>query len=222
MKNILLLVVTFFFSTSLFGQIDYATEIAPILTNNCNSCHSNGANGFDSTPYADLIASTSPSNSYNKKHIIPNDADGSPLVDKIESDNPEFGDRMPQGGSLTTDQINKIRQWINEGANEEVSTSGENELDQPDRFELLGNYPNPFNPTTTIQFQLPEASDFQITIYNANGQLVQTLDGRAGAGIKDQSIDLTDQSSGVYFYRVRATTNNLSILIGSGKMTLVK
>jgi hypothetical protein len=219
MKNILLLSFTFLLSTSLFAQIDYATEIAPIFTNNCNSCHAGGGNGFDSSPYDDLIASSS--TNYDSKHILAGNPDNSPLVDKIEA-NPQFGSRMPQGGSLSSDEISKIRQWIQEGANEEVATSSVNEIYQPDSFELLGNYPNPFNPTTTIQFQLSESADFQITIYNANGQLVQTIDGRAGVGVRDQSVDLTDQASGVYFYRVRATTSSFSALIGSGKMTLVK
>ncbi len=129
---------------------------------------------------------------------------------------------MPQGGQLTTEQINKIKQWINEGANEQVQTSNEDEITSPKEFELLGNYPNPFNPTTTVQFQFPVSSDFQITIYNANGQLVQSINGRASAGTKEQSVDLTNQSSGVYFYRVRAFSNGSLNLVGSGKMTLIK
>jgi len=105
---------------------------------------------------------------------------------------------------------------------ESVSISNEDEITSPGEFKLLGNYPNPFNPTTTFQFQLPIRSDFQITIYNANGQLVQSINGKASAGTKEQSVDLTNQSSGVYFYRVRAFSNGISNLVGSGKMTLIK
>jgi mono/diheme cytochrome c family protein len=221
MRKTLLIGSLLFLSTSVIAQVDYATEIEPIMANNCNSCHSGGASGFDSTPYADLIASISPVNSYNKKHIIPGDADGSPLVDKIEA-NPQVGSRMPQGGQLTSDQINKIRQWINEGANEQVQTSSEDITESPNEFRVIGNYPNPFNPTTVIQFELLSSADFQIAIYNANGQFVQSVNGRATAGIKEQSIDLTNQSSGVYYYRIRTMVNGSSGLIGSGKMTLIK
>jgi len=209
------------FSVSAYAQIDYSDEIQPILTSNCNSCHSAGENNFNSSSYSAVIASTSPSGNYDKKHVIPNDADGSPLVDKIEA-NPQVGSRMPLGGQLTSEQVGKIRQWINEGATEEVAVSNEDEALSPKEFKLLGNYPNPFNPSTVIQFQLPVSADFQITIYNANGQLVQSINGRASSGTKEQSIDLTNQSSGVYFYRVRAFSNGISNLVGSGKMTLIK
>ena len=219
MRRLLLLSFLGFLNISVFAQVDYASEIAPIFTNNCNSCHSGGANGFDSSPYDDLIASTS--STYNSNHIIPGDANNSPLVDKIEP-NPQVGSRMPQGGELTTDQINKIKQWINEGAHEEVQTSNETETDYPEKFELLGNYPNPFNPSTVIQFRSPVSAEFSITVYNANGQLVNSLTGRAVVGRNDFSVNLSDQPSGIYFYRVRAISNASSNMIGSGKMTLIK
>lgn len=221
MKKWALLLCFTFSGFSVFAQIDYSTSIQPIFTSECNSCHSVGQNGFDSSSYEDVIASMSPPSTYDSKQVIPGDADASPLVDKIEP-NPMFGTRMPQGGALTQNEINRIRQWINEGANEQVATSNEDETVLQKEFKLLGNYPNPFNPTTTIQFQLATSTDFQIIIYNANGQLVQSISGRALAGVKEQSIDLTNQSSGVYFYRVRATVNGSTALVGSGRMTLIK
>lgn len=219
MKNLLFLPILFFLSTLVTAQIDYSTEIAPIMSNNCNSCHSGGQNGFDSSPYDDLLASTS--SRYNSNHVIPEDPDGSPLVDKIEA-NPDFGSRMPQGGQLTNDQINKIRQWIEEGANEEVQTSNEPPVEFPTEFKLLGNYPNPFNPSTTIQFQVPEVSQFRIAVYNANGQLVLEKNGTATVGVREESVNLSANPSGVYFYRVSAIASGQRTLIGSGKMTLVK
>ncbi|MBO6622767.1 MAG: T9SS type A sorting domain-containing protein [Balneola sp.] len=221
MRCLLLFSLFTLYSTMSVAQIDYSSEIAPILSGKCDSCHSSGSNGFDSSPYDDLIASTSPANRYNKKHIIPNDAAGSPLVDKIEA-NPDFGSRMPQGGQLTIEEINKIKQWINEGANEQVQTSNEIVTDYPDKFELLGNYPNPFNPSTVVQFRSPVSSEFKITVYNANGQQVNSLVGRAVVGQNDFSVNLTDQPSGVYFYRIRVISNVSSSMIGSGKMTLIK
>ncbi|HAH52074.1 MAG TPA: hypothetical protein DF712_11275 [Balneola sp.] len=219
MKRLLLFAFFGLLNISVFAQVDYGTEIQPILANNCNSCHSGGGNGFDSSPYNDLIASTS--STYNRNHIIPGDANNSPLVDKIEA-NPQVGSRMPQGGQLTTDQINKIKQWINEGANEQVATSNESELVTPLKFELMGNYPNPFNPSTVVQFRSPVSSEFKITVYNANGQQVNSLIGRAVVGQNDFSVNLSDQPSGVYFYRIRAISDASSSLIGSGKMTLIK
>lgn len=219
----MLLVLSFsLISFSATAQIDYSNDIQPIFTGKCNSCHSAGQNSFNSSSYSAVMASTSPSNRYDSKHVIPNNAQESPLVDKIDSDNPEFGVRMPQGGQLSTDEIDKIRQWINEGAHEEVQTSNETETDYPDKFELLGNYPNPFNPSTVVQFRSPVSSEFKITVYNANGQQVNSLVGRAAVGENDFTVNLSDQPSGVYFYRIRSISNASSSMIGSGKMTLIK
>ncbi len=218
----MLLVLSFsLISFSATAQIDYSNDIQPIFTGSCNSCHSAGQNSFNSSSYSAVMASTSPSNRYDSKHVIPNNAQGSPLVDKIE-ESPEFGSRMPQGGQLSTDEIDKIKQWINEGAHEEVQTSNETETDYPDKFELLGNYPNPFNPSTVVQFRSPVSSEFKITVYNANGQQVNSLVGRAAVGENDFTVNLSDQPSGVYFYRIRSISNASSSLIGSGKMTLIK
>lgn len=222
MKRMLLVLSFSLISFSATAQIDYSNDIQPIFTGKCNSCHSAGQNSFNSSSYSAVMASTSPSNRYDSKHVIPNNAQESPLVDKIDSDNPEFGVRMPQGGQLSTDEIDKIRQWINEGAHEEVQTSNETETDYPDKFELLGNYPNPFNPSTVVQFRSPVSSEFKITVYNANGQQVNSLVGRAAVGENDFTVNLSDQPSGVYFYRIRSISNASSSMIGSGKMTLIK
>src|SRR6266571_8214531 len=42
----------------------------------------------------------------------------------------------------------------------------------PEQFALLGNYPNPFNPTTTIKYRLPEVSNVTVEVYDVLGRLV--------------------------------------------------
>ncbi len=72
------------------------------------------------------------------------------------------------------------------------------------------NYPNPFNPSTTIKYSMPKAGHLKLSIYNVRGQLVKTMiDGERPAGA-DQTIvwDGTNNlgsgvSSGVYFYEAR-------------------
>jgi hypothetical protein len=73
----------------------------------------------------------------------------------------------------------------------------------PAEFALMGNYPNPFNPTTTIQFAMPEEAVVTLKVYDLLGRLVteQAL-GRQAAGIQEVSFDAARISSGVYFYRL--------------------
>ncbi len=78
----------------------------------------------------------------------------------------------------------------------------------PSAFSLEQNFPNPFNPTTSVEFNLPKAGYVTLSIYNILGQKVTDLVNTAlSAGNKRVDWDGTDQSgrtveSGVYFYRL--------------------
>ncbi len=78
----------------------------------------------------------------------------------------------------------------------------------PDRLELYQNYPNPYNPETTIAFDLPEARHAKLTVYNINGKTIRILhDGKTGVGqhkvVWDSRSDTGRRvSSGVYFYKL--------------------
>lgn len=96
-------------------------------------------------------------------------------------------------------------------------------LDVPEQFVLYNNYPNPFNPTTTITYDLPEAANVVLKIYNLLGQEVRTLlntqqqrgvksvvwDGRNALGVK--------VSSGIFVYRLQA-----GALVKTKKMILLR
>lgn len=81
----------------------------------------------------------------------------------------------------------------------------------PTEFALLQNFPNPFNPETTIGYELAESADVTLQIYNVVGQVVRTLivaePQSAGRyqirwdGMDDRGVSV---SSGVYFYRISA------------------
>ena len=80
----------------------------------------------------------------------------------------------------------------------------------PQANSLLGNYPNPFNPTTNIKFAMSESGPVTIDIYNSKGMKLLTLiDETKAAGnhsIVWNGQDSSDQavSSGVYFYQMRS------------------
>lgn len=80
--------------------------------------------------------------------------------------------------------------------------------EQPDAsttVELHPNYPNPFNPSTTIRYDLPEQAEVRITIFNTAGQEIMTLfDGAMPAGTHEIRWDAAGMTSGSYFCRLQA------------------
>ncbi|MFQ5604136.1 MAG: T9SS type A sorting domain-containing protein [bacterium] len=84
------------------------------------------------------------------------------------------------------------------------------ESKQPEEYVLFPNYPNPFNPETVIEYQLPRTSELEITVFNLRGQKLATLvQGRQTAGGRKIVWKGTDESgqrvaSGVYLYQLKS------------------
>jgi hypothetical protein len=88
----------------------------------------------------------------------------------------------------------------------------------PQSFAVLGNYPNPFNPTTTISFMLPQAAKITLAVYDVAGhQVANVVNGWREAGRHDVTFDGSNLASGVYIYRLQADSYS-----ASGKMMLLK
>ena len=97
-------------------------------------------------------------------------------------------------------------------------TGVEKEIALNDYDLAVANYPNPFNPTTTISYRLPSASDVKLDVYDVSGRLVQSLiNERQVAGEYNVPFNAADLPSGVYVYELTAAE-----LAASGKMLLVK
>lgn len=78
----------------------------------------------------------------------------------------------------------------------------------PKEFALLQNYPNPFNPSTRIEYALPREAQVRITVYNILGQQIDKLvEGVQQAGNQSVEWNAVGVSSGVYFYRIEASTH---------------
>jgi len=114
---------------------------------------------------------------------------------------------LPTGGSYRME----VGFWYRSGA---IASSAE---DMPAHVWSLGqNHPNPFNPSTTISFSLPAASQVSLKIYNARGELVRTLvDAGLDAGEHAEQWRGRDQSgasvaSGVYFARLMSDHGTLT------------
>lgn len=95
----------------------------------------------------------------------------------------------------------------------------------PKVFELFVNYPNPFNPSTSIRFDIPKDSKVRIVIYNAIGEEVHVLVNRdLSAGKYTADWDGSKFGSGIYFYRIDASVNlkEGGQFVKTRKMVLVK
>jgi photosystem II stability/assembly factor-like uncharacterized protein len=88
----------------------------------------------------------------------------------------------------------------------------------PEKFSLSQNYPNPFNPSTTIKFEIPKSTFVKIIVYDVLGKEVKTLVNQyVVTGAYTVDIDVSDLSSGTYFYRM-----NAGEFIMTKKMVLIK
>ena len=90
-------------------------------------------------------------------------------------------------------------------------------------YDLYQNFPNPFNPSTTINFDLPVTELVKLNIYNSLGQKLRSLTDREfSAGTHQVQWDGLDESgreapAGVYFYQIQA-----GIFQAANKMLLIK
>jgi len=102
-----------------------------------------------------------------------------------------------------------------------VSNDEINQL--PHAFNLYNNYPNPFNPVTTLRYDLPEDALVNITIYDIMGRIVKTLiNSQQNAGFKSIQWNATNDagsplSAGLYLYKIQADN-----FVQTRKMVLLK
>lgn len=100
--------------------------------------------------------------------------------------------------SLTANEIKTLG-----GYGHVVGVKEINEI--PKEFSLSQNYPNPLNPSTTINYSLPKSENISLIVYDMLGREVQIIDsGFKGAGYYSIIFDASKLSSGIYFYRIKA------------------
>ncbi len=97
-----------------------------------------------------------------------------------------------------------------DGSRHELGTAQVNAISEtilPGEFKLVGNYPNPFNPSTKIVFELSEVSDVRLDIFSVDGRRVSSLiAGSFGAGTHEIEFDASPFSAGVYLARLSNAT----------------
>lgn len=97
------------------------------------------------------------------------------------------------------------------------------EVEAPRTFSLSPNYPNPFNPTTTLAFELPQTSRVTLTVYDVLGrEIVRLADGDFEPGRHEAVFDARSVASGLYIARIVAETEDGSTATKIRRMTLLR
>ena len=143
------------------------------------------------------------------------------VIDTLKGSGNEYIDDNA-GQSITyTYRVKAYKDSVVSSYSNEVSltlTGIEGQKKIPTEYSLSQNYPNPFNPTTKIKFALPKSGLTKIVIYDLLGRAVRTLiDKEIEAGYHEITLDATDLTSGIYFYRVQSGD-----FIQTKKMILLK
>jgi len=84
-----------------------------------------------------------------------------------------------------------------------IPTSIDDGLLSPSTFYLFQNYPQPFNPHTTIKYQIPKTSEVILKVFDVLGNEIETLvDQKKSAGVYEIDFDGAELTSGIYFYSI--------------------
>ncbi|GEM_PF-2374346 len=108
--------------------------------------------------------------------------------------------------------------WLIDDVQVLSPSTGIEESFTSDGVELFRNYPNPFNPSTSISFSLDRTSVIRLTVLNSKGEFVSELySGKLNSGIHSYDFNAADLNSGIYFYSLEFDGKKLV-----NKMLLIK
>ena len=121
-----------------------------------------------------------------------------------------INDDGTSGDYVVADGIKLVPSTITKIAEEEKTSN---------QFQLHPNYPNPFNPTTTISFSMPKSMITSLKIFNIKGEKIEDIltDKQLSMGTHQYQFDAKNNPSGIYFYQL--TNENITV---AGKMLLIK
>ncbi|MEE9431042.1 MAG: T9SS type A sorting domain-containing protein [Melioribacteraceae bacterium] len=191
------------------SQVPYGAKFS------CNTCHTNGG-GTPRNPFGTEIE-----NNFLTVAGSAGDVTWNASLAALDSDGDGFSNGQelqdPNGtwvkGSALPGDANAVTDPSDPNSHPPV-TSVDEFAELPNTFALNNNYPNPFNPTTTISFSIAKNSDVKLDIYNSVGQLVTRLvdqnyaPGRYTSLWNGKNDFGTKVNSGIYFYRL--ITNNFT------------
>ncbi len=195
----------------LIGRSFRVNQIPNGSENSCANCHVNPAGGGTRNPFGLTVQGGFLDGSGNVQWgpalaSIDSDGDGFSNGEELQDPNGswQIGQPAPGDPNLVT----------NPGIASDFPTSVDVLPGMPNKFELANNYPNPFNPSTTIEFSVPEQSDVKIEVFDATGTLVTELvNDFYSAGTYRTIWNARDNFGGVVasgFYIYRMTAGNFT------------
>ncbi len=174
----------------------------------CQNCHFSQFGGDERNAFGNAVNQlVTPGGQQNfwgpALAALDSDGDGFTNGEELQDPNGTWqpGQPLPGNPSLVTNPGDP---------NSKPNTTSIVESKIPNGYKLLNNYPNPFNPSTRIAFEIPQEENVTLKIYNINGELVRTLlNNNLSAGRYEQIWNGKDEAgnyvvSGVYIYRITA------------------
>lgn len=118
--------------------------------------------------------------------------------------------------SVRTDGYTQIETYINSLTGESINEVAENRNISPVTFDLHSNYPNPFNPTTTIEYNLVKSGFVSLKVFGLQGKEITTLvNGFNTAGMHRVIFNARTVATGVYFvqFQVGAQSKTIKLIM---------
>jgi hypothetical protein len=186
-----------------------------------DGCHSYNSGMVTAVPLGDLQIQVTVNNVDQGDKVAGELVDGEGnIVDIINStENNPFTLTAPSAETYLVNAGRKkpSRDWDSLSVTLTVSSLNETpNVRIPNKIELLGNHPNPFNNNTLIKFSLPIQSQIKLQVFNINGQLIRHLaDGSYSGGIHQIMWDGKDDTgrivaSGTYLYQLISDNQKIS------------
>jgi hypothetical protein len=209
MKKILpyiLLAVVVLTSTVVISQSFRVTQIPNGGINSCQNCHISALGGGTRNSFGQAVENGFLNFQGNVQwgpQLAALDSDGDGFSNGVELQDPN--------GTWTGGSTGDPSKVTNPGDPSSRPNPTLVEVESiPQQYKLFNNYPNPFNPSTRIAFEIPKAENVTLKIFNISGELIRTLaEEHISAGRHEKIWDGKDDSgnvvsSGIYIYRLNA------------------
>lgn len=203
---IFLFLVSSFSASLLISQSFRVGQIPNGGINSCGNCHVSEFGGGPRNSFGQKVEESFLNIQGNVQwgpQLASLDSDGDGFSNGVELQNPTG---VWSGGPVG--DPSKVTNPGNPLSKPNPTSVTENTL--PQQYRLLNNYPNPFNPTTTIAFEIPKSEFVTLQIFNVNGELIKTImNENLNAGRFEKNWNGRDETenqvvSGIYFYRIKA------------------